>query len=81
MRTAMSNAGRPAFYTAEQAAWILGVSTDRIYRAIRTGTLPAIWRRSRRLVPATALTQLLAEATQDAGAPRAELRTQSGGAA
>ena len=77
MRTAMPNAGRPAFYTAEQAAWILGVSTDRIYRAIRTGSLPTIWRHSRRLVPSSALTHLLAEATPGAVASR----TQSGGAA
>jgi excisionase family DNA binding protein len=77
MSTAMSNAGRPAFYTAEQAAWILGVSKDRLHRAIRTGSLPAVWRHSRRLVPSSALTQLLAEATPDAVASR----TPFGGAA
>jgi excisionase family DNA binding protein len=62
MSTAMPHAGRPAFYTVEQAAWILGVSTSRTYRAIRTGTLPTVRRHSRYQVPATALTQLLAEA-------------------
>ena len=63
MSTAMSHAARPAFYTVEQAAWMLGVSTDRIYRAIRTGTLPTIRRHTRYRVPATALAHLLAEAS------------------
>jgi excisionase family DNA binding protein len=61
MSTAMPRAGRPAFYTVEQAAWILGVSTDRIHRAIRTGTLPIIQRHAGYRVPASALTLLLAE--------------------
>lgn len=60
MSTALSLAGRPALYTVEQAAWMLGVSADRVHRAIRTGTLPTIRRQGRCYVPATALTQLLA---------------------
>jgi helix-turn-helix protein len=77
MSTAMSRAGRPALYTVEQAAWIAGVSTDRIYRAIRTGTLSPVWRRATCLVPATALAHLLAEA---ADRPAPSGLTSCGGA-
>jgi hypothetical protein len=59
MSTAMSNAGSPAFYSVKQAAWIFGVSEAKISRAIRTGALPVVRRRSRLVVPAGALRRLL----------------------
>jgi excisionase family DNA binding protein len=65
MKTTGPHAGRPAFYTVDQAAWILGVSTDRIHRAIRTGTLPALRRRSRHVVPGAALQLVLAAVQVD----------------
>jgi hypothetical protein len=68
MRTATLHAGRPAYFTVEQSAWILGVSTDRVCRAIRTGTLPAVRRHCRLHVPGTALALLLTEATETAEA-------------
>ncbi len=67
MNTAIPHAGRPAFFTVQQSAWILGVTCDRIHRAIRTGTLPAVRRHSRYEVPATALKHLLSETSQAAG--------------
>jgi hypothetical protein len=35
MRTDISNAGRPAYYTIREAAWILGVKPSTLSRAIR----------------------------------------------
>jgi helix-turn-helix protein len=67
MRTAMLHAGRPAHFTVEQSAWILGVSTDRVYRAIRIGTIPAIRRHCQLRVPGTALALLLTETAVTAG--------------
>ena len=66
MRTAMLRAGRPAYFTVKQSAWILGVSTDRIHRAIRIGTLPAVRRHCQLHVPGTALALLLAETAETA---------------
>lgn len=59
MSTAMSNAGSPAFFTVKQAAWIFGISEAQVSRAIRTGALPAVRRRSRLVVPVSALRRLL----------------------
>ncbi len=67
MRTNKSNAGEPAYYTIREAAWILGVTPSTISAAIRRGTLRAVRRRSRLMVPASALTRLLAQPTTDGG--------------
>jgi hypothetical protein len=67
MNTANPRAGRPAYFTVQQSAWILGASCDRIHRAIRTGTLSAVRRNSRYEVPETALKHLLSETSQAAG--------------
>ncbi|MBV9729849.1 MAG: helix-turn-helix domain-containing protein [Pseudonocardiales bacterium] len=69
MRTDKSNAGSSAYYTVREAAGILGVkpSTVSAAIAIRLGTLRAVRRRSRLMVPASALTRLLAEPTIDGG--------------
>jgi hypothetical protein len=61
MRTSMSNAGRPAYYTVREAAWILGVEPSKVSRGIRIGTIRAIWRRGRLVVPGSELARLLAE--------------------
>jgi len=63
MRTAISKAGRPAYYTVREAAWILGVEPSRVSRTIRLGTLRTRRRRGRLMVPASALIRLLAERT------------------
>jgi excisionase family DNA binding protein len=63
MRTDMSNAGRPAYYTVREAAWILGVQPSTVSRAIRLGTLRAVRRHGRLVVPAAALVGLLGEPT------------------
>jgi excisionase family DNA binding protein len=65
MCTDMSSAGRPAYYTVREAAWILGVKPSRVSRVIRRGTLRAVRRHGRLVVPATALTRLLGQSTDD----------------
>lgn len=65
MRTDMPNAGRPAYYTVREAAWILGVTPSTVSRAIRLGTLHAARRHGRLVVPATGLIRLLGESTGD----------------
>jgi excisionase family DNA binding protein len=67
MRTDKSNAGEPAYYSIREAAWILGVKPSTVSAAIRLGTLCAVRRRSRLMVPASALTRLLAQPTADGG--------------
>jgi hypothetical protein len=61
MRTFMSDAGRPAYYTIREAAWILGVEPSRVSRAIRLGTLRTVRRHGRVMVPSRALARLLGE--------------------
>ncbi|HEX5348842.1 MAG TPA: helix-turn-helix domain-containing protein [Pseudonocardiaceae bacterium] len=67
MRTDMSGARPPAYYTVREAAWILGVTPSTVSRAIRLGTLRAVRRHGRLVVPASALTGLLTEPTRDDG--------------
>jgi excisionase family DNA binding protein len=67
MRTDKSNAGSPAYYTVREAAWMLGVKPSTVSAAIRLGTLRAVRRRSRLMVPASALARLLAKPTIDGG--------------
>jgi len=76
----MLRAGRPAYFTVEQSAWILGVSTDRIHRAIRTGTLPAVRRHCRLHVSGTALARLLTETTETTDTTDTASHGPSGGA-
>jgi hypothetical protein len=59
MRTTISRAGRSDFHTIKEVAWILGVDQSLVSRAIRTGTLPAVRRHSRLVVPAASLRRLL----------------------
>jgi excisionase family DNA binding protein len=65
MRTDLSDAAPPAYYTIREAAWILGVQPSTVSRAIRLGTLRAVRRHGRLVVPASALTLLLTELTGD----------------
>ena len=67
MRTDKSNAGEPAYYTIREAAWILGVKPSTVSAAIRLGTLRAVRRRSRLMIPAYTLIRLLAQPTADGG--------------
>jgi len=59
MRTVMPSAGRPAFYTVRQTAWILGVKPSVVSRAIRRGKVRAVWQRGRLVIPAGAVRRLL----------------------
>ena len=65
MRTAITKTQRPAYYTIRETAWILGVEQARISRAIRLCTLRTERRHGRLVVPASALTRLLAERTDN----------------
>ncbi|MBV9446132.1 MAG: hypothetical protein JO345_09590 [Streptosporangiaceae bacterium] len=67
MRTDKSTAAEPAYHTIRDAAWILGVTPSTVCAAIRLGTLRAERRRSRLMVPASALTRLLTQPTVDGG--------------
>lgn len=59
MSTPMPNSGRLKYYSVAEAAWLLGVPTSTISRAIRTGAIPAVRRRSRLVVPAYVVKRLL----------------------
>ena len=61
MSTRMPNSGRTEYYTVDEAAWLLGVPRSTVSRAIRTGAIPTVRRRSRLLVPAYVLQRLLDE--------------------
>ncbi|WP_246360919.1 helix-turn-helix domain-containing protein [Haloechinothrix aidingensis] len=67
MSTAMSGAGSPAFYTVAEAAELLRVNPRTLYRAIREDAFPAVRIRSRYVVPAAALEQLIAEVAASGG--------------
>jgi excisionase family DNA binding protein len=49
----------PTHYSVRDAAWILGVHQSTICRMISTGALPTVRRRSRLVVPASALQRML----------------------
>lgn len=59
MSTSTSNSGRPKYYSVAEAAWLLGVSPSTLSRAIRTGAIPTVRRRSRLVVPAYVVKRLL----------------------
>jgi hypothetical protein len=59
MTNNLSDAGRPAYYSLADAAWILGVDRDHVHRAIRVGTLRVERRRSRLVIPAVELRRVL----------------------
>jgi excisionase family DNA binding protein len=61
MSTPMPNSGRPKYYSVDEAAWLLGVPPSTISRAIRTGAIPTVRRRSRLVVPDYVLKRLLDE--------------------
>lgn len=55
---------RAKFYTVAEAAKLLRVDTATIYRAIRENAFPAIRIRSRYVVPAAAVEEMAAQATE-----------------
>lgn len=46
-------------FTIREVSWILGVDESEVCRLIRIGVLPTVRRRSRLVVPAHAVAQLL----------------------
>jgi excisionase family DNA binding protein len=59
MSTPMPNSGRPKYYSVAEAAWLLGVPPSTVSRAIRTGAIPTVRRRSRLVVPDYVVKRLL----------------------
>lgn len=57
-------------YSVEEAARILGVSSSKLYRSIKTGDLPAIPVGRRKVIPIVALERMLASAVD--GTPNAQ---------
>lgn len=58
---------RPTFYTVRETAELLRIGASTLYRIIREGDFPAVRLRSRYVVPADAVDQLLAEARATGG--------------
>jgi hypothetical protein len=67
MNASAPGSGR-LFYDLAETAWLLGVPRAVVSRGIRVGEIPAVWRRSRLVVPAYVVKRLLGEA---AGGERA----------
>lgn len=59
MNSHVSNIRTSDFFAVRKAAWILGVDPSTVCRAIRTGAIPTMRRRSRLVVPAHVLVRLL----------------------
>jgi hypothetical protein len=55
----ISKAIAGGFFSIREVSWILGVDESEVSRMIRVGTLPAIRRRTRLVVPAYAIARLL----------------------
>lgn len=53
----------PRFYSVDEAAEILKVSKMTLYRSINDGTFPAIQIRGRKVIPAKAIDEMEANAT------------------
>lgn len=50
-----------ALYSVKTAAWLLGVASSEVHRAIRIGALPSVSRGGKQLVPAYLLVRLMGE--------------------
>lgn len=59
MRTALPRTRLAECYSLRETAWMLGIDTSKVSRAIRTGALPTVRRRSRLMVPARAIARWL----------------------
>lgn len=59
MSTSMPKSGRRKYYSVAETAWLLGTSPSTVSKAIRTGVIPTVWRRSRLVVPAHVVKRLL----------------------
>ncbi|ONI89991.1 DNA-binding protein [Saccharothrix sp. ALI-22-I] len=58
---------RPLFYTVREAAKVLRVDANTIYREIRENAFPAVKIRTRYIVPAKAIEALASGATETGG--------------
>ncbi|MCS7478188.1 helix-turn-helix domain-containing protein [Umezawaea endophytica] len=59
--------GSPTFYTVPEAARVMRVDPSTLYRAIREGGFPAVRLRSRYVVPARAVEELVSQAVESGG--------------
>ena len=67
MESHHQNAGRPTFYTVQEAARIMRCNPSTLYRAIREDAFPAVRVRTRYVIPAAAVEKLAAEAVETGG--------------
>jgi hypothetical protein len=58
MKKSCKDAPALELYSLRQAAWVLGVGQSAVARAIRLGTLRAVRRRGRLMVPACVIAHL-----------------------
>jgi hypothetical protein len=59
MNSANKTVDGPVFLSVREVGWALGVPTWVVHRAIRLGTLRAVWRRSRLVVAEADLQRLM----------------------
>ncbi|OLF10477.1 hypothetical protein BLA60_14865 [Actinophytocola xinjiangensis] len=60
MNAAVPDSGRE-FYGVREAAWLLGVPESVVSRGVRVGSIPAVSRRGRLVVPGHVVRRLLGE--------------------
>ncbi|HEX3791932.1 MAG TPA: helix-turn-helix domain-containing protein [Pseudonocardiaceae bacterium] len=53
----------PSLLSISEVAWVLGVEPDTVAQLVRFGTLRAVRRRGRLVIPSSALARLLREHT------------------
>jgi excisionase family DNA binding protein len=63
----MTSSENPAFYTVREVAHVLRVTPATIYRAIREDAFPAVRIRTRYVIPAAAVEQIVAEVAESGG--------------
>lgn len=78
---AKQRCNRPTFYTVAETARLLRLDRATLYRAIRDDAFPAVRVRSRHIVPAVAVEQMVNEAVRsgacvDVAAIAAQRRTE-----
>ncbi|WP_246178521.1 helix-turn-helix domain-containing protein [Actinomadura decatromicini] len=68
MTTAKDRAAEPLLWRPEQAAVMLGIGRTKVYDLIRTGALRSVRLGGSRRIPASALTEFVAQLEEEADA-------------
>jgi hypothetical protein len=64
MKSSKHGSDSAEFHSLLQAAWALGITEPEACRLVRTGLLPAGWRRSRLMIRASDIARLIPTATE-----------------